>query len=130
MCMNALLPELDQDGTPKDYRIIIDQHEYDKKMSGAVMVVCSKCEKEFNFNDVHIHNLLVPYADRWVSNTTHRKVWFCVCKFLNELSSTRIIEDELVQPFYYRYQLSCCINQESHLLKFCHRCRSAHCPNF
>lgn len=109
--MNALLPE--------QYRVIIDTDEYNARIRGSMVVLCSHCKttKEIDdtegkprtvkvptpidYNEIKILNLFLSANEQFITGKTHDKFWVCPkCKKDNRLSTTVFEQTTLKEPHY------------------------------
>lgn len=109
--MNALLPET--------YRISIDTDEYNARVKGSLVALCSHCKvsKEIDdsegkpktvkvptpidYSQIKVLNLLLSDIEQFISGKTHDKFWVCPkCKKTNRLSETEFEQTTLKEPHY------------------------------
>lgn len=109
--MNALLPET--------YRVTIDTDEYNARIRGSMVALCSFCTTPKEIDDgegktktvnlptptdyekIDIQNLLLPASDQFVYGRKYDRFWACPkCHNDNKLSTTDFEQITLKEPHY------------------------------
>lgn len=107
--LNALLPD--------EYRVIIDNEEYNEKIKGNLVVLCNYCKSDYpdpNGKDKTIkaptrtevskmqkQDLLLSAMDQLISGKRYDTFWQCPkCEKDNKLSQSTFKQSVLRKPFY------------------------------
>lgn len=109
--MNALLPEA--------YRVTIDTDEYNARIRGSMVALCSHCKisKEIDdgegktktvkvptpidYNQIKVYNFLLSNNIQFITGRKYDKFWICPkCKKDNRLSETEFEQTTLKEPHY------------------------------
>lgn len=109
--MNALLPE--------KYRVVIDTDEYNHRISGSMVALCSHCKtaKEvddgegkpkivklptpIDYNNIKILTLLLSSREQFLTGQKYDKFWICPkCGKDNRLSTTEFEQTTLREPHF------------------------------
>lgn len=107
--LNALLPP--------EYRVIIDDDDYNDKLKGNLIGLCNFCESEYNdptnknkilkgptqieHSKIKKLRLLLPETERLIYNKKYDDFWCCFkCSNMNRLSETKFRQTILKKPFY------------------------------
>jgi len=109
--MNALLPE--------PYRVTIDTDEYNARIRGSMVALCSHCKvsKEIDdsegkaktikvptpidYNEIKILRLLLSDKEQFITGKQYDKFWICPkCHKDNRLSETEFEQTTLKEPHY------------------------------
>lgn len=94
---NGLLP----DEEPGKYRVIVDTNEYRNKTKQDLIAICKNCDKEINYNEIRIMNVVSAMIVRIISNVSNVKIWVCPqCNKDNELEETKLIQKILKDPSF------------------------------
>lgn len=98
--LNSLLPEDDND---QKYRIIFDADTYYQKIKESYIIVCTECEKEFQYHTIQILEVDLSEQEKIITGLQKQKIWICPkCKKENILGNSRLIKTALQKPYYHR----------------------------
>ena len=78
---------------PAEYRVVVSNEKYAEMTKQNYMIVCSKCKTEFNFEQVQVHELLLPPVMSLAAGLLKDKFWFCPnldCKHNNRLTKSHM----------------------------------------
>ena len=85
---------------PAKYQVKISTEEYEEIVKADVIVVCGKCGKETNKNEIKIVGVLLTTIQQMITNQTIEQIWVCTCGYENSLARTKMKQTKLVQPYY------------------------------
>ena len=88
---------------PNEYRIEINTEKYKQTIREKLVLVCTKCNTEINYNDIKIMKLQNLGVVRLVTGTDFNDGWYCTsCHKINKLQNTRVIKEQKGLPFYHK----------------------------
>lgn len=86
---------------PKDYRVRISNTEYQDLIKQDIIAICSFCNHEFKYKDIHIYNIMVSQFVLLLTDKRFEKRWKCSeCKEVNQLSKTRLVQNIRKKPYF------------------------------
>lgn len=88
---------------PKEYRVKISTKLYDEKTNLDTIAVCQHCKEQTNYNEINIHDVLLPVAVGIITGLEYEKVWTCTkCNQVNKLYKTDILEPTIEEPYFVK----------------------------
>lgn len=91
--INALFPDA--------YRVEVNTLKFNESVKDEITAICTKCQTETNFADLHIFDLLLVTVQSVIAKRETEKVWVCTkCNNVNARSSTRMKRKQHKKPNY------------------------------
>ncbi len=98
IALNAIVALL-----PEEYKVEVNTIKYNSIIKGKTLICCPFCGEEPTYDDVKFFEMILPFIDQCLIQSTTQKVWVCPkCKTISPISKSRIKTIEFQKPFYIK----------------------------